>query len=294
MNKTESLDILNKYIDALKEKAETEERLGKIGTENKNFVREAAFEEFPFSKLIVPFLLMFEIPGVIICMFIKSDLSYKAQIPVIAAIIGGCAASAFIGAKIAHVLINRSREKQNKDLVTAVNILGIGEAADLQEIINKDIRKIAEAESAIPLACHSSMAAKQARKLIMSGKAENLVEAAGAYTQEDWDWAYKANPKFFGSDSEEGTFGAIALSEATRTVLPKDPQKLFPYEGRTVSNWKTAYISLTKDEIIGDCDYYRTLSMIERYIIDSKDDYVLVRGLTLKELERLIKSGKKE
>ena len=48
-------------------------------------------------------------------------------------------------------------------------------------------------------------------------------------------------------------------------------------------------VKLTDGEIIGDGDYFQTLSGIERYILDSNQDSILVRGLTLKELERLKK-----
>ena len=288
MNKTESLDILNKYINALKERSETEERLSKIDDGSRSIVRDAAFEEYPFGKLLVTFIIVFAVLGVIIRMVISSNLSYKSELPVTVAIFAGCTVLAFAAAKIEHVLINRARSKKNKELVKAVNIIGISEADRCREIINLDNRKIAEAESAIPLSCHGSMAAKQARKLIMSGKAETIEEAAGGYTSEDWEWAYKAEPKFY-SDSEQVTFGALALTEATRTVLPTEPQKRFSLEGNTVSNWKMAFVSLTDGEIIGDGDYFQTLSGIERYILDSNQDSILVRGLTLKELERLKK-----
>lgn len=288
MNKTESLDILNKYIDALKDKADTEASIGKIGTENREIVRDAAIDEFPFGKLVAPFLVIFGVPGVIICIFIRSDLSYKNQLPVIAAIIAGCVVAALVAAKIAHVLINRKRSRNNKALVNAVNTLGESREIQYQNRIDTDNRKIAEAESAIPLACRGSMDAKQARKRIMSGEAENLVEAVGAYTAEDWEWAYQAKPKFYGN-SEEVPFGALPLSEATRTVLPKDPQKHFLLDGKPVTKWKMAFVSLTDDGIVGDGEYFETLPKIERYILDSNEDFILVRGLTLKEIERLKK-----
>lgn len=77
----------------------------------------------------------------------------------------------------------------------------------------------------------------------------------------DWSNAYTAVPKFYGKP--DGTlFGAIALTERTET-------------------------STTKDTIIGDADYFTALNDVEKYALDSKKDSVLVKGLSLSELESL-------
>ena len=102
----------------------------------------------------------------------------------------------------------------------------------------------------------------------------------------DWSNAYVAAPKFYGKP--DGTiFGAIALTEGTETVLPKSPQNEYKVDGRTVSEWKMVLISTTKDTIIGDADYFIALKNIETYLLDSKKEAVLVKGLTLSELESL-------
>ena len=64
----------------------------------------------------------------------------------------------------------------------------------------------------------------------------------------NWDKAYKATPKFY-SKPDGHPFGAIALTEGTDTILPKAPQN--------------------------------------EYTIDSNDHSVLIRGLSLKELEAI-------
>ena len=286
MNRTESLDILNKYINALKEKTETEERLSKLDDGSRKTVREVPYEELPFSKALVPFAVFFAVIGLAVRIALSSVLSYKTELPVTAAIVAGCAVLAFGIAKILHVIVNGKRRRHYESMVKTVNAMDHLEADRCRELINTDNRKIAEAESAIPLACHGSMAAKKARKKIMSGEAATLEEAAGGYTKEDWEWAYKANPHFYG-DNEQIPFGALPLTEATRTVLPKEPQKSFLLEGNIISKWKMTFVSLSDNEVIGDGDYFQTLSKMERYIIDSDRDYILVRGLTLKELERL-------
>ena len=98
--------------------------------------------------------------------------------------------------------------------------------------------------------------------------------------------AYVATPKFYGKP--DGTpFGAIALTEGTETVLPKLPQNEYRVDGKAVSEWKLVLISTTKDDIIGNVDYFTALKYVEKYSLDSKKESILVRGLTLSELESL-------
>ena len=82
-------------------------------------------------------------------------------------------------------------------------------------------------------------------------------------------------------------FGAIALTEGTKTVLPKSPQEKYLVDGKVVSEWKLVLVSTTKDTIIGDADYFMALKNIEKYALDSKEDSILVKGLSLSELECL-------
>ena len=50
---------------------------------------------------------------------------------------------------------------------------------------------------------------------------------------------------------------------------------------------KLVLVSTTKDTIIGDADYFTALNDVEKYALDSKKDSVLVKGLSLSELESL-------
>lgn len=102
----------------------------------------------------------------------------------------------------------------------------------------------------------------------------------------NWSHAYVATPKFYGKP--DGTpFGAIALTEGTETVLPKLPQNEYRVDGKVVSDWKLVLVSTTKNAIIGDVDYFTALKNVEKYSLDSKKESILVRGLTLSELESL-------
>lgn len=77
------------------------------------------------------------------------------------------------------------------------------------------------------------------------------------------------------------------MTEETETVLPKTPQNEYRVDGKMVSEWKLVLVSTTEDMIIGDADYFTALKNVEKYVLDSKKDSVLVKGLSLSELESL-------
>lgn len=69
--------------------------------------------------------------------------------------------------------------------------------------------------------------------------------------------------------------------------MPKLPQNEYRVDGKVVSDWKLVLVSTTKNAIIGDVDYFTALKNVEKYSLDSKKESILVRGLTLSELESL-------
>lgn len=102
----------------------------------------------------------------------------------------------------------------------------------------------------------------------------------------NWSKAFIATPKFY--ERPDGTiFGAVALTEGVETVLPKLPQNQYRVDGKEVSEWKLVLVSITKDTVIGEADYFTTLKDIEKISLDSKKDCILVKGLSLSELESL-------
>ena len=102
----------------------------------------------------------------------------------------------------------------------------------------------------------------------------------------DWRRAYFAAPKFYGKP-DGALFGAIALTEGTETVLPKAPQKEYAVDGKPVADWKIVLVSTTKDCVIGDSDYFCALAKLKNYVQDTNDDAVLIRALSLEELEAI-------
>ena len=85
-----------------------------------------------------------------------------------------------------------------------------------------------------------------------------------------------------------GLFDKLKGKKGTATVLSKSPREKYLVDGKVVSEWKLVLVSTTKDTIIGDADYFMALKNIKKYALDSKEDSILVKGLSLSELESLV------
>lgn len=102
----------------------------------------------------------------------------------------------------------------------------------------------------------------------------------------DWSDAYNAVPKFYGKP-DGSPFGAIALTEGTKTALPKNPQLQYKVDGKAVTEWRLVLVSTSKDAVIGDMDYFAALKKAEQYSLDANKNAILVKELSLAELESL-------
>lgn len=103
----------------------------------------------------------------------------------------------------------------------------------------------------------------------------------------EWSNAYNATPKFYGKP-DGSTFGAFALTEGADTVLPKNPKEEYKIDGKIVDEWKIVFVSTSKTGVIGEADYFSVLKKIEKFVVDSNKSSILVKGLSVKELESLI------
>lgn len=103
----------------------------------------------------------------------------------------------------------------------------------------------------------------------------------------DWSDAYIAAPKFY-AKPDGSPFGALALTEGTKTILPKMPQSEYAVDGKPVTDWKVVLVSTTRDGIIGDCDYFEALRKLEKYIVDFNEKSVLIKELSLSKLETIM------
>ena len=284
MDKKESLKLLDRYINALKTKAEAQENIKKAESVYK--VDPSAFE-VPFVKMLAPFLGVFAVIALSIRVAVSSHLTYHNELPITAGLFIGAAAAGFLFAKLVHMITKRKAQKNLKALENSTLTAKANKISEFQDVMNKAGYKIALAESELPVSCHSLETAKSAKTKLLTGKAETLEEAAGEYTDADWEEAYNPTPKMF--KMPDGTvFGGYAITEATRTALPKDPRNGISKEEYDVSDWRMVLVSLTKKDALGDRDYHETFARLENYIIDSNDDAILIRGLSLKELEKLL------
>ena len=106
--------------------------------------------------------------------------------------------------------------------------------------------------------------------------------------KDDWKNAYMGNPNFYkGKDGKP--FGAFALTENTLTSLPKNPKALYKIDDTEVDEWKIMAISTTNNEILGDIDYYDAIKKLMKYAIDENDNNILIKGLSLEELNEVLK-----
>ena len=72
-----------------------------------------------------------------------------------------------------------------------------------------------------------------------------------------------------------------------KTALPKNPQLEYKVNGKSVAEWKLVLVSTSKDTIIGDADYFVALKKVEQYSLDTNKNAILVKELSLEELESL-------
>lgn len=104
----------------------------------------------------------------------------------------------------------------------------------------------------------------------------------------DWENAYVGNPNFYnGKDGKP--FGAFALTENTLTSLPKNPKTLYKIDDTEVDEWKLMLVSTTNNRVLGDIDYYKAINKLMKFAIDEKDNNILIKELSLKELNEVLK-----
>ena len=48
------------------------------------------------------------------------------------------------------------------------------------------------------------------------------------------------------------------------------------------------FVSLTKEENLGFLEYHKALKQLQPYIVETRGDHILVRGLSLAEMEHIL------
>ncbi len=106
----------------------------------------------------------------------------------------------------------------------------------------------------------------------------------------DWSTAYVGTPRFY-VRPDGVDFGVFALNEGVETILPKQPQQRYQIEGKPVEEWRLLLYSKTRGVVIGDTDFFTAIRRlgIGGYIMDDNNTHILLRALTLTELDALMR-----
>ena len=117
--------------------------------------------------------------------------------------------------------------------------------------------------------------------LLFEMQADN---SGDAETDDMWSQAYEANPHVFELENG-GLMVSFPFSETVDTILPAAPETLYEIEGETASLWALTFVSLTEEESLGFLEYHKALKRLQPYILETRGDYLLIRGLSLSEME---------
>ena len=104
----------------------------------------------------------------------------------------------------------------------------------------------------------------------------------------DWSTAYVAVPRYY-TKPDGNVLGAFALNEGVETILPIAPHLNYRPDGAQVNDWRLLLYSRTKQDVLGDVDFYSAMQILTEYFLDGNDEKVLVRALTLTELDALLR-----
>lgn len=102
-----------------------------------------------------------------------------------------------------------------------------------------------------------------------------------------WSEAYETNPHVF--ERNDGSLMVnFTLTETVDTILPKTPEKMYAVEGKNISLWTLTLFSLAKNDTLDMIEYHVALRHLQPYIIDEQESHILLRGLTLEEMEAVL------
>ena len=101
-----------------------------------------------------------------------------------------------------------------------------------------------------------------------------------------WELAYQAQPNVY-QGPDGNLLMNFTLTEGTETILPVDPQRMFRVKGQEVRDIRLGLCSLQEKEIIAVLPYYGSIQALSSYVQDIQGQYVLLRGLSHEELQKL-------
>lgn len=120
---------------------------------------------------------------------------------------------------------------------------------------------------------------------MMNNSSDNEEEEDGEKDQ--WTEAYEANPHVF--EREDGTLMVnFTLTDTVDTVLPQTPEKLYAVEGKEITLWVLIFFSYDDKKNLASLEYHTALQALQKYVVEERDDHVLLRGLNLEEMKQTI------
>lgn len=115
-----------------------------------------------------------------------------------------------------------------------------------------------------------------------------LFELGANHSEEDaWSQTAEAEPQVF--ELEDGSLMAsFTFAESLDIILPAAPETIYKIEGETISQWAVMFVSLTKNETLGVLPYETALQRLQPYVLETRGDYLRIRGLTLEEMTAVL------
>ncbi|MDE6731649.1 MAG: DUF4299 domain-containing protein [Oscillospiraceae bacterium] len=102
-----------------------------------------------------------------------------------------------------------------------------------------------------------------------------------------WEDAYRANPHVYENRETGKIIVGLALTETTDSLFPLAAEKQWAIEGREIDIFIISMVSITKEAVLGQIEYGEAMKRLEPYFLAEKDGWVLIRGLSLDEMEAL-------
>lgn len=107
--------------------------------------------------------------------------------------------------------------------------------------------------------------------------------------QNKWENAYRANPRAYEKEGEEGLLIGFALTEGCDSIFPFAPEEQWSIEGKKIDNWIITMVSTSRPMggLIGQMEYHEAIKRLRPYIIASSGNWGLIRGMSYDELDGL-------
>ncbi len=104
-----------------------------------------------------------------------------------------------------------------------------------------------------------------------------------------WEEAYRANPRVYEKECEEGLLVGFALTEDCDSIFPLVPEEQWKTDGKRIDNWIITMVSLTKPQggVIGQMEYHEAMSRLKPFFIAESENWALIRAMTHDEMDGL-------